>query len=276
MNNKSNYRRTELIACALSKTFRNNDVAFTGLTTGSNAALYATGVPLAALGLAQKRHAPDLTILLAGWIHNPDFSLIDRLPDEEFAPALMDIPCEARTRDYPSQYSPKRQDVTVGFSSGAQIDCWGNLNSVQIGSEDIPKKRLVGPILQPEHMVLFGREIVMMPKHDRRTFVEKVDYVSGVGFPGGRAGRRNLGLETGGPVLVISPLCFFNFHPVTGRMTVQSLNPGVTDEELRDSTGFDVGDLSQVPVTPSPDEEDIHLLRSVVDPNNLLLRADDS
>ncbi len=66
--------------------------------------------------------------------------------------------------------------IDFGFCSGAQVDREGNVNSVCIGDRRAPKVRLVGPVLIPEHMAQFGREYIMMPTHDRRTFVERVDY----------------------------------------------------------------------------------------------------
>ncbi len=187
--------------------------------------------------------------------------------------ALRDLPCEAQQVDYPGQYSLKRGDISFGFSSGAQIDVVGNLNSVCIGDYRKPKVRLVGPILQPEHMTLFGREYVMMPRHDTRTFVDKVDYISGVGYPGGLEGRRLLGLDRGGPELVLTPKCIFRFDKIVGRMVVASIHRGVTTNELRRSTGFDLGELSGIPGTPEPTEEELELLRETVDPKGLLLRG---
>jgi glutaconate CoA-transferase subunit B len=263
----------EILAVSLSRTFRDEEVGFTGLVTGSAAALFGTAIPVAAMELARRTHAPGLTILLAGWSHNPDLGLLDEIPDSEFDAALRDLPCEAQQVDYPGQYSLKRGDVSFGFSSGAQIDQAGNLNSVCIGEYRKPKVRLVGPILQPEHMTLFGREYVMMPRHDARTFVERVDYVSGVGYPGGLAGRRRLGIEKGGPELVLTPKCIFGFDKPAGRMIVRSIHRGTNVEELRRSTGFDLGDLSGVPETPLPEAEELEILRETVDPKGLLLRG---
>ncbi|MEP7457282.1 CoA-transferase [Phyllobacterium sp. SB3] len=263
----------ELLATALAKTFRDEEVGFTGLVTGNAAALFATAIPVAAMQLARLTHAPGLTILLAGWSHNPDLSQLDEIPDSEFDAVLRDLPCEAQQVDYPGQYSLKRGDVSFGFSSGAQIDITGSLNSVCIGDYHRPKVRLVGPILQPEHMTLFGREYIMMPRHDARTFIEKVDYVSGVGYPGGLKGRRDLGLEKGGPELVMTPKCVFEFDKIAGSMIIRSIHPGVSAEELRRSTGFDLGDLTNVALTDSPDREELRLLREVIDPKGLLLRG---
>ncbi len=152
--------------------------------------MYGTMIPLAAMELARHSHAPGLTSLLAGWCHNPRVRDLDSVPGSEFDPILLDLACEGRDMTWPFKYAMKRGDVTVGFSSGAQIDAVGNLNTVAIGPFEQPKVRLVGPILVPEHYALFGREIVMMPRHDTRVFVERVDYVAAVGFPEGTGAPR--------------------------------------------------------------------------------------
>ena len=261
----------ERLAVALAATFRDGEVGYTGLATGRAAALWITGVPLAAMALARRMHAPNLTILLAGWSHNPDLSALDALPDSEFDERLRDLPCEAQIVDYPGQLAMKRGDVSFGFSSGVQVDREGNINGVCVGDPARPKVRLVGPILHPEHMALFGREYIMMPRHDARNFVERVDYVSGVGWPGGRAGRRALGLERGGPELVVTPKCLFDFDKDAGRMKVRSIHPGVEPESLRASTGFALGALDGAPATPDPDPEALAILRNEVDPRGVLL-----
>src|SRR3546814_4707555 len=89
-------------------------------------------------------------------------------------------------------------------------------------------------------MTLFGREYIMMAHHDTRRFVEKVDFISGVGYPGGLAGRHELGLETGGPELVFTPKCIFDFDKTVGHMRVKSIHPGITHEDLQACTGFDL------------------------------------
>jgi len=261
----------ERLAVLLAKEIRDGEVGFTGLGTGRAAAVYITGIPLAAMALAQRTHAPNLTILLAGWSHNPDLSQLHGLPELEFDERLRDLPCEAQSVDYPGHYALKRGDISFGFSSGVQVDAQGNLNGVCIGDPKRPDVRLVGPILHPEHMTLFGREYIMMPHHEARNFVEQVDYVSGVGYPGGLVGRSELGLDSGGPALVITPKCVFDFDRDVGRMTVRSIHFGVSETCLRSATGFDLGDLSNAPPTPKPSEEELHLLRKVVDPRRYLL-----
>jgi len=262
----------EIITVVLSRDLKDGEVGFTGLTTGDGAARFATSIPLAAAQLARLTHAPNLTIMLAGWVHNPDLRKLLRLPNSEFDEELRDLDCEAQSRGFPNHpWAIKRGDIDFGFASGVQVDRSGNLNSVCIGTYHHPKVRLVGPVLQPEHLTLFGREYIMMPHHDARRFVEKVDFVSGVGYPGGIAGRRELGLEWGGPELVFTPKCIFDFDKEAGCMKVKSIHPGVTIDELRASTGFDLGPLKDVPVTPQPSLEELELLRKEVDPYGLLL-----
>jgi glutaconate CoA-transferase subunit B len=261
----------EVLAAALARDFADGEVGFTGLLTGQAAAIFGTAVPIVAMELARQTHAPNLTLLLAGCYHNPDFSQLDAMPDSEHDALLRDLPADAQTYDYPGQWVLKRGDISFGFSSAVQVDVEGNINSVCIGEHDRPKVRLVGPILQPEHMTLFRREYIMMPHHDRRNFVEKVDYVSGVGYPGGLEGRRKLGLDWGGPELVVTPKCIFDFDKVRGRIKIRSIHPGVTHEELRDVTGFDLGDLTSVPETPLPTLEELRLIRDRIDPRQLLL-----
>lgn len=262
----------ELLTARIARDLKDGELGFTGLATGSIAALYATAIPLAAMALARRAHAPNLTILLASWIYNPDLNSLNALPDAEFDETLRDVSCEAQALTYPHQYSIRRCHVSFGFGSGVQVDRVGNINTVCIGPQIKPKVRLVGPILLPEHFSAFGREYVMMPRHDRRTFVDKVDYIAGVGYPGGLEGRKSLGLTRGGPELVVTPKCIFDFDKSAGRMKVASIHPGVSKEDLKDSTGFDLSDLTAVRTTMPPTDTELKLLRNDIDPKGFLLR----
>ena len=264
------YTLKELLAASLAHTFRDGEVGFTGLATGKAAADYISNIPLMGMQLARKTHAPNLTILLCGWSINPDFTGLDFLPDSEYEEKLQNLPCEAQMIDWPGPWGHRRGEVSFAFGSGVQVDKEGNINSTCIGDYRHPKVQLVGPIFLPEHMSVFGREYIMMPKHEKRTFVEKVDYVSGVGYPGGMEGRRKLQLEGGGPKYIYTPRCIFSFDE-EGKIFVKSIHPGVTPDEVIENTGFDVGDLSNVPVTPEPTEEELRIMREEIDPNRLFL-----
>jgi glutaconate CoA-transferase, subunit B len=265
------YTLNEMLVCSLARELNNGEVGFTGLATGGAAALFATAIPLAAMELARRTHAPDLSILLAGWISNPDLNALEALPTAEFAEELRDLPAEAHNTDYPGFWPHRSGGISFGFGSGAQVDQQGNVNSVLIGDPARPKVRLVGSILLPEHFSVFGREYSMMPRHDTRSFVAKVDYVAGVGYPGGAEGRAALGLPGGGPEMVMTPMCLFDFDKQAGRMKVRSIHPGVTAEDVQRATGFDLGDLSDVPDTAPPMSEELDIIRREIDPRSVLL-----
>jgi len=269
---ESDFTIPELVTVHLAHQLRDDDVCFTGMANGDASALYGTMIPLAAMSLARRTHAPSLTILLAGWLHNPDLSRLRFVPNSEFEPDLRFLDSEAISVDLPSQYNVRRGDVTIGFSNGAQVDRFGNQNSVCIGDHDHPKVRLLGPVFQTEHLAFFGREMIMMGRHEQRNFVEKVDFISAVGFPGGESGRKSLGLTVGsGPEWVITPLCIFDFNRALGLMQVRSIHPGVSPTDVQSRTGFGLGDLSAVRSTPEPDREYLRVLREEVDPNRMLL-----
>ncbi len=270
MKTAKDYTLYELLAVNISKMFRDDDVGFTGLVTGDQTAVMASMAPLAAMSLAQHTHAPNMTVLLAGMLHNPDLSKLTTVPNSEFEPTSVDVDSEAMMLGFPAPWCVNRGDITVGFSSGAQIDAYGNMNSVCIGDHDHPKVRLVGAIFQTEHLALFGREIITM-KLEKRKFVEKVDFVSAVGYPGGREGRAKLGLSGAGPEYVVTDKCIFNFHEVTGRMQLYSIHPGYTPEDIRNETGFPIENLYDAKETPAPTEEELYLLRNIIDPKGLLL-----
>lgn len=272
MRNDSAPTLNEMLAVCLCKELKDGEVGFTGLGTGSYASKFVTSIPWAAMELARRTHAPNLTIMMAGWKVNPDISRMRKLPHGEFDTWLRDVPCDAHSKGFPVHlWRVKRGDVGFSFCSGVQVDAQGNVNSVLVGDPKNPKVRLIGPVLQPEHLSLFKREFIMMPYHEPRRFVEKVDFVSGVGYPGGLAGRRELGLESGGPELIFSPKCIFDFDKERGRAKLRSIHPGVTLDEVRANTGFDLGDVSGALETPLPDPEYLRVLREEVDPHGIFL-----
>lgn len=260
----------ELLTVRLAHTFHNGEVGFTGLATGKAAARYITNIPLAAMQLARLTHAPDLTILLAGWCVNPELSALESMPESEYGSELLDLPCEAQMTTWPGPWSHRAGEIDFAFCSGVQVDPQGNINCTCIGDPDRPKVALVGPIFLPEHFALFGREYIMMPHHEKRCFTPRIDHISGVGFPGGRAGRRALGLTGSGPCNIFTPKCIFAFDEA-GKLYVESIHPGVSPEDVAENTGFDLGDLSRTPVTQAPTDEELTLLRQRVDPRHILL-----
>jgi glutaconate CoA-transferase subunit B len=100
-----------------------------------------------------------------------------------------------------------------------------------------------------------------MPRHDARTFVEKVALITALGD---RTERRRLGLPGGGPRFVLSPLGVFDFDDA-GEMQIRSLHEDVTLEAVQEATGFPLDYDGDPPVTEPPSADELTLLRERVD-----------
>ena len=117
---------------------------------------------------------------------------------------------------------------------------------------------------------LSKRFYIMMTRHDRGAFVEKVDFIAGVGHLDGADSRAKAGLPSGGPRLVVTPLGVFDFDSPSKAMRVRSLHPGVTLEEAQDATGFDLAVADSIATTDIPSDEELFVLRHSVDRTGVL------
>src|SRR6516164_1341303 len=232
------------------------------LEDGRTAAV-GTGVPCAAAMLAQRTHAPRLVILFeAGGV----------------APQLPSMPIsvgDSRTF-YRSLMATSMADVMetcqrgmidCTFLGGAQIDAFGNLNSTLIGSSyDKPKVRLPGSGGANDLASLCWR-VLVVTNHDPRRFVEKVDFLTTPGYLTGPGAREAAGLPPGtGPYRVITDLAIMGYHEETKRMEVLSLHPGITMEQVKANTGFELGARTPLLTTAPPSETELRILRDEVDP----------
>ena len=184
------------MAAALSRQFGEKEHGFIGLGTGDRAFILAVGIPTVAAQLAIERGADFC--LQYGTLFDPD---VAGMPETLGDPDLLRWECAARLPVERCLDVFRRGLMTCSFISGAQIDRFGNLNSVRIGRDGPPTVRLTGPIAQADHAVFAQRTFVIVP-HERRVFVERVDFVSAPGYgegarlarvarpPGRRARRR--------------------------------------------------------------------------------------
>jgi glutaconate CoA-transferase, subunit B len=149
---------------------------------------------------------------------------------------------------------------------GAQIDQYGNLNSSFIGDPAHPKTRLPGTGGGNDISSLTAMIVAM--KHEKRRFVETVDFVTSPGWLRGSTSRHDSGLRTGGMFRVVTDLAVFGFDETTRRMKAIALNPGVTQEQVQDNTGFTLDFESGTGVTAPPTEYELAVLREL-DPERL-------
>ena len=222
------------------------------------------GIPLLAATLAQRLHAPGLTILFEGGVLGP-FVVPGELP-----PSTNEQRCTRRA----NMILPitdvllllQRGYVDLGFMGGAQIDRHGNLNSSFIGDPARPKIRLPGT--GGGNDIASLSQMIVSMKHEKRRFVDKVDFVTSPGFLDGGTSRADSGLITGGMFKIVTDLALLGFDSETKAMQVEHLHPGVALEEVRDNTGFDLAVADDLATTEVPTPAELAILREL-DPERL-------
>jgi glutaconate CoA-transferase subunit B len=150
----------------------------------------------------------------------------------------------------------------VGFLGGAQIDKYANLNTTVVGPYDKPKVRLPGGGGAPE-IATSCHEVFITMAQSRRSFVARLDFITSLGHGQGKGSRERLGVTTKGPTRLITDLCALEPDEETREMTVVSIHPGVTREQIADATGWPVGFASHVADTPPPTAEELAVLREL-------------
>ncbi|MGH2524892.1 MAG: CoA-transferase, partial [Anaerolineales bacterium] len=146
------------------------------------------------------------------------------------------------------------------FFRPAQVDAHGNFNNFALGSDYArPRLRLPGSGGIPDVTTYEESVCLYVPRHSRVTFVQQVDYVSGLGHTPART-------HGAGPRYLVTDLGQFDFAGPGGQMRLTSLHPGVRVEQVRAKTGFDFETAPGCDVTPPPTQEEVRLLREEIDP----------
>ena len=251
------YNLMELMVCVAARQLEDGKTAVIG-----------TGMPLAAVMLAQKTTAPHLIIMFeAGSV----------------APTLVKLPisvADSYTQTGAIMHSSmdeimeacQRGMVDYTFLGGAQIDMYGNINTSMIGTDyQHPKVRLPGSGGANDLASLCWKTLVITP-HDKRRFVSKLDFLTTPGYLAGPGAREAAGLPRGsGPYKVITTLALIGYDSQTKRMGVESLHPGVTKQDIVDNTSFEMLFVEPLPVTLEPTNEELRVLREGVDPQGLII-----
>jgi glutaconate CoA-transferase subunit B len=179
---------------------RNHEVCFVGI-----------GLPSAACNLARLTHAPHIVLIYeSGTIDTKPHVLPLSIGDDELAETSRMVISVPEVFSYWLQAGK----IDVGFLGGAQIDRFGNINSTVIGDYHKPKVRLPGAGGAPE-IAANARKTMVVMRHNRRAFVEKVDFISSAGYLSGGDERKRLGIRGEGPVVIITDLGILTPEPVT-------------------------------------------------------------
>jgi glutaconate CoA-transferase subunit B len=163
----------------------------------------------------------------------------------------------------------QRGNVDVGFLGGAQIDRFGNINATVIGEYNHPKVRLPGSGGSMEIAAWANRCYIITP-HQKRRFPEKVDFRTSAGFLDGRAQREAAQLRGDGPLVVVTNLGIME-PDEEGELVLTALHPGVTQEEAKSNTGWDLKIVPDLLVTEPPTNKELRILREDLDPDGIYL-----
>jgi len=245
----ANYNSDEMMTIAAARMIRNGATLFVGI-----------GLPSAAANLARLTHAPE-TILIyeSGTIGAKPTVLPLSIGDGELsetADAVVSIP-------EMFSYWLQGGRIALGFLGAAQIDKYANINSTVIGGTyQRPKVRLPGSGGAQEIAASCG-EVLITLRHNKRAFVEKLDFLTSGGHFEGGDSRAKLKLPGKGPMAVITDLGILTPDAVTKELTLTSVHPGVTVEQVVAETGWALKVASQVNSTAEPTERELAVLRDL-------------
>ena len=243
-----NHTPTEMMTIAASRLLTNDDICFVGI-----------GAPSAACNLARLTHAPGITLIYeSGTLSTRPSVLPLSIGDGELCDtALTTVPVPEMFR-----YWLQGGRITIGFLGGAQIDRFANLNTTVVGDYDAPKVRLPGGGGAPEIASNCGQIFITIAMGSR-AFVETLPFITSFGHGTGKGDREKLGLRTKGPTRVITDLCVMAPDPETAELSVISLHPGVTREQVQAGCGWPLRFAADLTETPAPSAEELEVLRSL-------------
>jgi glutaconate CoA-transferase subunit B len=253
------------------------------ITSGAHTEIF-----FAATMLAQKTHAPNMKLQLGGGVTLCNVVDIDieELPKTStgyelirYAESVHDHPDTFLFYGAPggARYYKEGNDLRnvnhfwfadKFFVGGIQVDKWGNTNMIGLGKPGKFTFRGPGTIGINDIAIGVRDTYAFITAHDKRRLVEKVDFIS---HPGKKICRENE-FYGGGPKWIVTPKCIFDFDPDTLEARLAMLFPGVTVEDVKANTGFEVKTAKKVETVPPPSKEELEALRTLVDKTGVLRR----
>jgi glutaconate CoA-transferase subunit B len=228
--------------------------------TDAGSVFIGVGRPSTAAILARMVHNPKLVLVYeSGTIGAKPFRIPLSIGDGELAEtadAVVSVP-------EMFNYWIGTGRVEVAFLGAAQVDRFANLNSTVIGDYAHPRARLPGAGGAPE-IAAGCQEVVVIAPHSPRTFVERLDFRTTVGFGDGPDDRRRLGFHGRGPTAVVTDLAVLEPDPESRELTLTQIHPGVEVDAVQDATGWDLAVAGEPRRTPSPTEEELAALRELL------------
>ncbi len=225
---------------------------------GTRVCFVGVGPPNLACALAKRTTSPDLALVYEAGVvgANPE-----RVPLSVGDPTLASGALAVVDMWQLFAHHLQRGLIEVAFLAGAEIDERGALNTTVIGDYAHPRVRLPGSGGACEIALNAKKTFILMPQN-RRSFVERLSFVTSPGHPVPGAG--------GGPSYVVTQLGQYRFDE--GYMVLTHLHPGVTLDQVRDNTGWDLRVADDLHETEAPTDEELHVLRHELDPDGIYAR----
>jgi glutaconate CoA-transferase, subunit B len=248
---------SEMLVVAGARALEGRRVCFVGI-----------GLPNIAVALAQRTVAPDIELIYESGVYGARPA---RLPLSIGDPCLVTGATAAMSMVELFQLYLQGGLVDVGFLGAAQLDRFGNINTTVIGDYHHPKVRLPGSGGACE-IAINAREVFILMRQSARSFVERIDFRTSPGNLGGAALRAAQGWQGRGPSVVVTDLGRYGFDPDTGEMRLEAVHPGVTVEDVRAATGWDLQVAADLATTPNPTAEELRLVREELDPDGVYVQ----
>ena len=244
----SDYTADEMMTVAAARALASAKACFVGI-----------GLPSTAANLARRTANPDLVLVYeSGTIgakpSRPPLSIGDG-ELAETATAVVSVP-----EMFNYWLQPGRIDV--GFLGAAQLDRYANINTTVVGDYHQPRTRLPGAGGAPE-IAASCREVFIVVRQSLRTFVERLDFRTSVGFGDGPGDRERLGLPGKGPQLVITDLGVLEPDATTKELTLTSVHPGVDAQQVQEKTGWSLQIDPDLRTTEPPSIMELAALRKL-------------
>jgi glutaconate CoA-transferase subunit B len=248
------FSKSEMMIVAAARELAGQHVCFVGV-----------GLPNIAVNLAKRTVAPELELVYEAGVFGAEPA---RLPLSIGDPTIVTRATAVTSMwDLFSLYLQGGR-IDVGFLGAAQIDRFGNINTTVIGEYEHPTTRLPGSGGACE-IAINAREVFVIVRQNRRSFVEKLDFRTSAGNLGGAENAARIRQEQGwlgrGPSVVITDLGIYHFDD-DGEMRLDALHPGATVEQVRETIGWEVRVAADLGTTPEPTAEELRLIRVELDP----------
>ena len=248
------FSKSEMMIVAAARELAGQRVCFVGV-----------GLPNIAVNLARLTVAPSLELVYESGAFG---SKPARLPLSIGDPTIVTGATAAVSMFELFSFYLQGGLVDVGFLGAAQIDRFGNINSTVIGDYEHPKTRLPGSGGACE-IAINARQVFVIMRQSKRSFVERIDFRTSPGNLGGAENAARIRHEQGwlgrGPSVVVTDLGIYHFDDA-GEMRLDSLHPGATLEQVRDTIGWDPKVADPLATTPAPTPEELRLIREQLDP----------